>query len=327
MRFKPTDFNRKHPSPEILEALDLWRARINSYMVQMMREGMVITAETLRETIQSGGVRAYTCGRLFDDYLLILRKRVGVDLKPSVYRKYELVAEKALKFVSRDSDVSKITPHLVKTIEVAWRGQYDPATLVGYLTRLKTFIRYGMDNGKITVNPFQNIRITKPVKPIKALSEEEVKYLLTLSLEPRLQRVLDLFLVQCATGMAYADLADFSAEDMRNEGGYYYISKPRKKTGKTFTALVLPFGVPIILKYKVFKIPTNQYYNRALKLINHTYTSHLGRRTFASILANKNAPMSVVAAALGDDVQTAVRYYAKVLDSTVIKQQISVLKE
>lgn len=328
MKFRPQDFNKKKPSSEILEALDLWRVKINGYMLDMMKQGMVVTASTLREIIQSGGVRAYTAQRLFNDYLLLLKKRVNVNLSPSVYRKYELVAEKALKFIGNDTDVSAITPAVIKNIEVSWRANYDPATMVGLITKLKTFIRYGMDNGKILTNPFQGIKIARPNKPILALKESEVEYLLTLNLDSRLQRTLDTFLVQCATGMAYADLLSFKFEDMKCFEGHYYISKKRAKTGKVFTALVLPFGVDIIKHYRgVPRVPSNQVYNRFLKEINPTYTSHLGRRTFASILANKNAPMSVVAAALGDDVQTAVRYYAKVLDSTVIKQQISVLKE
>ena len=60
--------------------------------------------------------------------------------------------------------------------------------------------------------------------------------------------------------------------------------------------------------------------------INKTYTSHLGRRTYASIMRAHNAPMEVVAAALGDNVSTTIKYYAKVLDSTIIKQQIEVFK-
>ena len=327
VRFRPEEFNKKKPSQDIIEVLDIWRVKINGYMLDMMRQGMVITASTLREIIQSGGVRAYTAQRLFNDYLLLLKKRVNVNLTPAVYRKYELVADKALKIIGNDADVSAITPAIIKSIEINWRANYDPATLVGYLTKLKTFIKYGMDNGKIAINPFQGIKITRPNKPILALKESEVEYLLTLNLDSRLQRTLDTFLVQCATGMAYADLLSFKFEDMKCLEGHYYISKKRIKTGKVFTALVLPFGVDIIKHYRgVPRVPSNQVYNRFLKEINPTYTSHLGRRTYASILANRNAPMSVVAAALGDDVQTATRYYAKVLDSTIIKQQISVFK-
>lgn len=327
MKFKPEDFNRKRPSQDILEALDLWRSRINSYMVQMMKEGMVITATTLRNVIQSGGVRAYSVGTLFDDYLLILRKRVGVDLKESVYRKYELTTERVLEFIDRDADVSSITPHLVKTIEVAWRGRYDPATLVGYLTRFKTFVKYGMANGKIQIDPFQGIKITKPVKPIKFLTEAEINHLLTLSLEPRLQRVLDLFLIQCGTGMAYVDLMDFTLEDLNKEGEHYYISKHRNKTGRVFTALVLPFAVDIILHYKTLPRITNQVYNRFLKEIDPRLTTHMGRRSYASYLCNHNVSMDVVAAAIGDSPVIASRYYAKLLNQTIIKEQIRMLKK
>lgn len=329
MKFKPEEFNKKRPSQEILEALDLWRSRINGYMVQMMREGMVITSETLREVIQQGGVRAYTVGRLFDDYLLILRKRVGIDLKESVYRKYELVVERALTFVSRDAPVTSLTPHLIKTIEVAWRARYDPATLCGYLTRLKAFCRYGLDNGKLSVNPFQGIRITKPQKPIKALTEEEVASLLKRSYSGSLQRILDLFLIQCGTGMAYTDLMDFHMEDLKQAGdGHFYISKPRKKTGHTFTAIVFPFAADIIHMLKAIPHISNQKYNKRLKEIDPRLTSHMGRRTYATMLVNRGVSMETVAAALGDtDTQIVARYYAKVFDRTIIDKQLQIFKD
>ena len=323
IKFKPYG---KRPPVEVLEAMDLWRNRITQYQVDMMRENMVITAETLREVIQQGGVRTYTVGRLFNDYLYLLRKRVGIDLKDTVYRKYELVAEKALKYVSRDADISKITPHLIQTIIGDWRGLYDASTLCGYATRLKTFIRYGMDNGHITVNPFQGIRLSKPVKPIKYLTEDEVMNLLALSLEPRLQRVLDLFLIQCGTGMAYADICNFTLDDLRQVGEYHYISKNRVKSGKNFTAIVFPWAVPIIKPYKTLPVISNQVYNRYLKEINSSLTSHMGRRTYATLLYNKKVSMDAVAAALGDNPQIAARYYAKVFDSTILTEQMTAFK-
>ena len=292
----------------------------------MLRENMVITAETLREVIQQGGVRTYTVGRLFDDYLILLRKRVGIDLKDTVYRKYELVAEKALKYVHRDADISKLTPHLIQTIISDWRGLYDPSSLCGMATRLKSFIRYGMDNGHITINPFQGIRLSKPVKPIKFLTEDEVMNLLALSLEPRLQRVLDLFLIQCGTGMAYADLCNFTLDDLRQVSDYQYISKERVKTGKTFTAIVFPWAVPIIKHYKTLPVISNQVYNRYLKEINSSLTSHMGRRTYATLLYNKKVSMDAVAAALGDNPQIAAKYYAKVFDTTILTEQMAAFK-
>lgn len=290
----------------------------------------MITAETLRQVIQQGGVKAYSCGQLFNDYLLILRKRVGIDLKDTVYRKYELVAEKALKYARRDDDISKLTPYLIQTIISDWRRVYDASTLCGYLTRLKTFCKFGMDNGHIKVNPFQGVKITKPVKPIKYLTEEQVMDLLALSLEPRLQRCLDCFLTQCGTGLSYADLRTFTQSDLKQIGEHFYISKERVKTGKTFTAIVFPWAIPIIKHYKTLPVPSNQVYNRFLKEIGNiagipSITSHLGRRTFSTLLINKNVSIEAVAAALGDNPQIAARYYAKVFDSTILNQQLTAL--
>lgn len=325
MKFRPEDFNKKRPSEEIITALDLWRTKINDYTLQIMKSGQPLTTATLKEVIQSGGVRAYSVGKLFEDFLSIQKRRIGVDLRPTVYRKYELVCERVLEFISKDADVTKLTPRLIKEIEVTWKSRYDPSTVCGYLTRFKCVIRFAIDNGKLQINPFQNIRIVKPIKPIKALEESRVIELLSLSLEPRLQRVLDCFLVQCGTGMAYADLVEFKIEDLKRIGDFYYISKKRVKTGKTFSALVFPWAVNIILHYKRLPVISNQKMNKFLKSISPELTTHMGRRTYASILANRNVSPSVVASALGDDVAIALKYYCKILPQTIINEQIKCL--
>lgn len=331
MKFKASEFNKRKPDPSIVECLDLWRNRINDYTIQMMREGMVITAETLRQVIADGGVRAYTVGRLFDDYLILLRKRVGINLKDTVYRKYEIVAEKALKFVRRDADCSALTPSLIRTIEADWRAVFDPSTLCGYLTRLKSFIKYGMDNGHITVNPFQGVKITKPKKEIKYLTEEQTIRLRNAVMPTDcLQRVLDLFLIQCGTGMAYADLMEFKKEDLKEEGGNYYISKKRVKTGSVFTALVIPWCLPIINHYNTLPHISNQKFNKYLKEVGAicgipNLTTHYGRRSYATFLANRNLDIGTVAACLGDNPAVASQYYAKIFESTIVKKAASIL--
>lgn len=332
MKFNPDDFNRRNPPQEIIEAVDLWRNRITQYQIDMLREGMVITSESIREVIQQGGVKAFSVGMLFDSYLSILHKRIGVDLKQSVYRKYELVKERVLKFVNYDADVTKLNPALIKEIEVSWRALFDPATLCGYLTRLKSFCTYGMNLGKIQVNPFISTKIRKPHKPIKHLTEQEVMKLYDwVPTSDRLRRTRDLLIIQIATGMSYADVQRFSINDLRREGSFFYIKKERVKTGRPFVAAVFPFGIPIINFYgtAVPQIPiSNQKYNKALKELQKevgletTLVSHIGRRTYATLMINRGCDMGTVAAALGDNPSVAAQYYAKVYDSTIIRQQI-----
>ena len=326
-KFRPSEFNRKRPPQEIIEALDAWRTRINSYITQLLKNGIPLTTSNLRDTIRTGGVKSYTCLQLFRDYLYILSKRVGIDLTQQVYRKYEIVAERVLKFIDKDKEVSCIDNALIRNIVADWRSRYDASTTCGYYTKLKTFIRFGIDNGHIKVNPCQGIKVIKPVKPIQYLDEEELNILINARFEEnRLQKVLDCFLIQCSTGLSYADLANFVRTDLQKEGEVWYLSKKRVKTGHIFTAIVLNFGIPIIQRYFTLPLPSNQKMNAYLKEIGaavgikKNLTTHMGRRTYATYLANRNVSLDAVAAALGDNEKIASQYYAKVFESTIIKK-------
>ena len=55
--------------------------------------------------------------------------------------------------------------------------------------------------------------------------------------------------------------------------------------------------------------------------IEKKITSHLGRKSYATLLVNKGVSMDVVGAALGDNPAIAAQYYAKVFDSTIIQAQ------
>lgn len=75
----------------------------------------------------------------------------------------------------------------------------------------------------------------------------------------------------------------------------------------------------------IFALWIKLLYER-LKEVDATYTCHLGRRSYASFLANRNVSTAAIAAALGDSPAVTVRYYAKYLTTTAIKEQIKVLE-
>lgn len=334
MKFRPEQFNRHRPPQEIVEALDLWRRRIDEYMRMMMKEGMLITPNTLRSVIQDGGIRKQTVGTIMTEFLELTRSRVGVEIRPSVFRKYQLTANFILSYVSPDADVTALTPALVKTIETALKARYEPATVVGYLTRTKCFCKYCVEAGVIQQNPARNLRIVKPVKPITFIPPERLEILLSKSYGGNLQHCLNLLLISCGTGLSYSDLMSFTFNDLledEDEGQkYYYLRGKRNKTGRTFQALVLPFAVPILLHYKPLgHLPriSNQRLNKRLKEIAPDLHCHLGRKTFASILYSKNLSPAITAAAIGDTVETTLRYYARLADNSIIKEQINALKK
>lgn len=328
MRFRPEEFNKKRQPKEIIDAIDLWRTKITNYTVDMMREGIPLTTESLREIIQTGGIKAYTVGRMFDEYYAILQRRVGVDLTAGSYRKYEVLRDKVYEHISPDSQMGALTPAKVKTIVTLWNSQYDLSTTAGYITKFKSVVRFAMDNGHLTINPFQGIKVQKPRKPINALTEEEVQLILNTHIaDKRLRKIRDLFLIGCGTGMAYCDIMNFSVHDIKKEGNQYYICKIRQKTKHIFTAMIMPWAVPIIYSRLVIPHISNQKFNKYLKElaevvgINKRITVHMARRTYASMLVNRGVSMDIVAAALGDNPAIAAQYYAKVYDSTIIQAQ------
>ena len=326
---KPVDFNRKHRSADLEDYLSLMRSRVNSIMTEMLANGEPITTEAIRDYVRSGGYKSYTVGNLFTDYLKILSKRVDVDLTMGVYRKYELVRNLFYKYLAPESECSCITPALIKKVQVELYAKYDTSTAAGYLTKLKTFIKYGMDNDKIKVNPFQGVKIVKGKKKVEFLTQDEIDLIASKDYGcERLKKVADCFVFQCCSGLSMLQPGDLK----RTENGCY-IQKNRKKTDSTYTAVVLPKGVEIWEKYEGrLPVITNQRMNSFLHEIEvvcgikKSLHTHLARKSYASGLLRRGVRIEVVSKTLGHaNVKITQAAYADFLNEDIIKEVSSKL--
>lgn len=327
---KPADFNRKHRSNDLEDYLSLMRSRVNSIMTEMLANGEPLSTEKIREYVRCGGYKSYTVGNLFTDYLKLLAKRVDVDLTMGVYRKYELVRNLFYKYVSPDSECTAITPALIKQVQVDLYAKYDTATAAGYLTKLKTFIRYGMDNDRIKVNPFQGVKIVKGKKDIVYLTEAELDVLNSTEIDNEsLSDIRDAFILQASTGLAYIDIYNLRKEDIQiAEDGTHYICKNRMKTSTQYTSVVLPMGVEVLKRHGYqLRIISNQKYNMFLKTlqtlcgIKTNLTTHVARRTYATMLLNKGVRLETVSKCMGHrNTKITQAAYAQILNKTVISE-------
>lgn len=333
IKFSPSEFNKKRPSAEITTTIDTWRTKINLLMVDMMQHNIPITTDTLRETIQTGGVQTYTIAKLFEEYLSILRQRVGSSLSKGVYRKYELVRDIFFAHIDSSKECTAISNSVIQSFYAKLDTKYDKSTSAGYMTKLKTFINFGIDNGKIKINPFQSVKIQKGKKDITYLSESEIKTLYEANFDNKsLQQVLDCFIVMCGTGLAYIDLKNLRREDIQEKDGTHYIHKQRTKTGEEFTAVIMPWAYERIVKYDGnLPVISNQKLNCYLHTIEDLLHfpkrlhCHLARHSYATLLLNKSVPISTVAKTLGhSNVKQTSQFYAKVLTSTVIDEVASI---
>lgn len=333
----PKTFKRKveqRKGNDLKDYLEEIRARFNEYQTELLRNGMEITSENLKNAFQNGGIKRYSTNDLFKDYLSILKKRIGTDLTKGVYRKYELVWELFKKYVDGNKGPETITNQTIQNFHTDLKARYDNSTTAGYMTKLKAFIRFGMDNDRIRINPFQGIKVQRGQKEITYLTEEQIMAIKDYELDNKsLEQVRDCFIVMCGTGMAYADLKEFRKEDLIESNGVWYIQKRRIKTGSEYISVVMPWAKEIIDRYEKLPVISNQKINTYLHCIEDQMKlpiklhCHLARHSYATFLLNKGVKLETVSKTLGHkNTKITTQFYVKFLPDTITKEVASIIK-
>jgi len=136
-----------------------------------------------------------------------------------------------------------------------------------------------------------------------------------------LQKVKDVFLFSCYTGLGYSDLSNFTVTEDQGK----WIVDTRKKTGEGFIVYLTKKALDILNKYDHLPVMSNQVTNRFLKElafrsgIEKDLTFHMARHTAAVYMLNSGVPLEVVSRILGHSSVKTTQEYAKVLKSTIRK--------
>jgi site-specific recombinase XerD len=302
--------------------------KVQESQTELARRGIIQNPTNLKEYIIHGCSDSYTIGDLFDDYLQILQKRVGIDLSKVVFRRYELVRDLFYCHMDKNKQITEVTNSIVTDFYAKLNKQYESTTAAGMIAKLKTVIVFGIENGKLTTNPFNGIKIRKKTKDVMFLTESEIHRIMSKKMVGRLEKVRDLFLFQCFTGLSYSDMANLTKDDFNvNNKGQVYVKKTRQKTGVIYLVVLLDDAKKIAEKYG-YSLPvlSNQRYNSYLKEIkdlchiSKPLHTHIGRHTAATYLLNKGIPIETVAKILGHSDIKQTQHYAKLLDDSVFKE-------
>ena len=203
------------------------------------------------------------------------------------------------------------------------------ATVYGYHKNMKAYINEAIRFGIISENPYVGLKINRGKSDKrKYLTYEEMRRMERCRItDPSVNRVRDLFLFQCYTGLAYSDLYKFDfASDVERRGNKFIIADRRVKTNEDYFIVLLSPAMDILKKYD-FDLPviSNQKYNDYLKVaasfakIDKNLTTHCARHTFAVFALNNGVPMEVVSKMLGHTNIKTTQIYAKVLNTEVEK--------
>lgn len=327
MKCSPVEFGYKRKPKHIQDYIDTQRVIVSNLVTEMARQGIPLTAEALRGYLRTGGVVSYTIRNLFDDYFRILEKRAGVDLSVRAYDKYKLVERQFAEHIDFSKEVTAITPAVIQEFYATLKGKYEDSTSCGMMTKLKTVVKYAIDNGKLKVNPFQGIKIKKGMKEIRTITMSQLQAIINHQFVPRVQRVADLFVFAAGSGLSFADCMALTPKDFTVKEGQICVFKERQKTGVRFYSVLLPWAVDIYTKYagnfeglKLSNQKANSYLKEVQDIvgIDLPLHFHLARHFYAMHLLNKKVPITTVSKAIGHSTLSMTTHYAKALESTVI---------
>lgn len=308
---------------------------INRIMEDMQFADIELTATNLKECFKKGGVtNYYTLGQLWSDTIQNKREeQKSGSLGGDTFNRYTL-AKNAFYAANAFDDstpaknvdlqhIHNFQHYLINTLKLSQGSAYN------YHARVKAAFTYAFNRGKIKANPYGVYRIDKgEKKEMVFLDEQEIERIKNKELIGRLDKIRDLFLFQCFSGLSYSDMALLQPEDFKkNEKGQVYIQKKRKKTGQVFKSVVLKEGVEILNKYNnslpiVSNVKLNAYLKEIQDLcqIEKSLHTHLGRTTYICYLYNKKVPIDIIAELVGhSSCHTTLKYYAKMQPDTVLE--------
>lgn len=214
-----------------------------------------------------------------------------------------------------------------------------------HLKNLKKVIRIALANDWIKKDPFYGIHFKQDEVNVEFLSREELDILMNKEFTiKRLEQVRDVFVFCCFTALAFVDVQQLSREHLiKDNNGALWIRKARQKTNQMCNVPVLSIPQRILRKYEdnaecikkgvLLPVISNQRMNAYLKEIADVcgiakrLTTHVARHTAATVvfLAN-DVSMENVSKILGHSNIRMTQHYAKVLDSSIMRDMVNVEK-
>ncbi|MEN8816532.1 MAG: site-specific integrase [Nonlabens sp.] len=209
-------------------------------------------------------------------------------------------------------------------------------TIMKHIQRLRKMVTLAYHMEWIPRDPFVRWKPVYEKKQREFLSENELLNMETFEFSiERLERVRDLFVFSCYTGISYVDIMNLTEENLvlGMDGGNWIYTK-RQKTKSAVKVPLLGKAEEIISKYEghpmteitgtLLPVITNEKLNVYLKEVAHfvgikkNLTFHMARHTFATTITLSNGvPIETVSKLLGHSKIATTQIYARVLEHKV----------
>ena len=333
---KPIGHTREDQA--ITAVLEEIRTKAYNKFLQLQGQNINVTPERLKQALLGKDQvqpRGYV--EIFDQWLVEYSKMVGITTSKRTLDKYILVRNRLQDYIAsqlgvKDISLEEVTPKFLSNFDNYLRVEYNMANnhAMKIRQKLRTIYKVAIDNGWVSKNPFSTVKIHFDPVERDVLTKSELAALIQTDMEiDRLEKMRDVFVFACFTGLAHCDVAGLTKENIiTDEAGQVWLKTHRQKTSEVVDIPLLEIPQLIIKKYQGMKelngklLPTltNSCSNLYLKEvavrcgINKTLTFHMARHTFATTVTLSNGvPIESVAKMLGHRNIRTTQIYAKVI--------------
>ena len=333
---KPIGHTREDQA--ITAVLEEIRTKAYNKFLQLQGQNINVTPERLKQALLGKDQvqpRGYV--EIFDQWLVEYSKMVGITTSKRTLDKYILVRNRLQDYIAsqlgvKDISLEEVTPKFLSNFDNYLRVEYNMANnhAMKIRQKLRTIYKVAIDNGLVSKNPFSTVKIHFDPVERDVLTKSELTALIqTDMIFDRLEKMRDVFVFACFTGLAHCDVAGLTKENIiTDEAGQVWLKTHRQKTSEVVDIPLLEIPQLIIKKYQGMKelngklLPTltNSCSNLYLKEvavrcgINKTLTFHMARHTFATTVTLSNGvPIESVAKMLGHRNIRTTQIYAKVI--------------
>ena len=308
-------------------------------------EGKEITATGIMDCYLGKDLpERHTLMEVFREHNKRCRALIGIDFTASTVQRYESLMRITGEFLlkengSEDLYLDELPVHLVEDYEFYMKTvrRCVHNTVMKNLKNFKKIIRIAQSNGWVPKDPFHGKHIH--MEPVDRPFLEKQEFLSMLHKEitiPRLAQVRDIFCFCCLTELAFTDVQQLKAEHLVADiHGKIWIRKARQKTKNMCNIPLLDEAQKILDRYRehpycqtrgvLLPVCSNQKMNSYLKEladicgIPKNLSTHCARHTFATLTLASGATIDNVAKMLGHANVNMTRRYAKVLDSSIMR--------
>jgi site-specific recombinase XerD len=332
-------FGRSDEAAEINTLVDNTKAAIIKVYRELQERDNYVTAEKVKNGFLGIEQRQQTLLELFDQHNREKKMLVGINIAKSTYNKYRITRDHLAAYIKEwhhlsDISLKEINHKFVSDFEtfLLTERHSDVNTIAKYMQMFKHVIGIALKYGWLYENPFSDYKIQLKKTDRGYLTQEEIEILMNKDFTAKhLDKVRDVFLFCCFTGLSYVDVQRLTHDDIKTsfDGRLWLIGK-RRKTDVGYNVPLLEIPKRILEKYKntlpdnrALPVTTNQYSNVYLKKIGEMcglkkkLTFHLSRHTFATWTLSNGVSIESVSKMLGHTNIATTQIYARITDKKI----------